>query len=84
MNGCYCSNYYGSIGCRNTVSKFGERCKLCMALKSGASMSHGMLAEDDLWMLQNQQPLPNRKDSSRSSNSNNTGRSTRGTTYSHK
>jgi hypothetical protein len=30
MKGCYCSNYYGSIGCRNTVSKFGERCKLCV------------------------------------------------------
>ncbi|KAK0749423.1 hypothetical protein B0T18DRAFT_427544 [Schizothecium vesticola] len=48
---CYCANYYGSIGCRNTVSKFGERCKLCVALKSGASMSNGLLDEDDLWMI---------------------------------
>lgn len=48
---CYCANYYGSIGCRNTVSRFGDRCKLCVALKSGASMSNGLLSDDhDLWM----------------------------------
>ncbi|KAK3943122.1 hypothetical protein QBC46DRAFT_378247 [Diplogelasinospora grovesii] len=45
--GCYCANYYGSINCRNTVYKFGERCKLCLALKSGASLSEGLLPDDD-------------------------------------
>jgi len=78
MNGCYCSNYYGSIGCRNTVSKFGERCKLCVALKSGASLSHGLLSDDDLWMVNNEssRPMaPKRNDSWRSS-----GRTTGGST----
>ncbi|KAF3797140.1 hypothetical protein GCG54_00009110 [Colletotrichum gloeosporioides] len=27
--GYYCSNYYGSIHCHNTVSRFGDRCHLC-------------------------------------------------------
>lgn len=42
----YCANYYGSINCHNVVNRFGDRCKLCLALKSGASMSDGMLPED--------------------------------------
>ncbi|KAK4453467.1 hypothetical protein QBC34DRAFT_376372 [Podospora aff. communis PSN243] len=82
MNGCYCSNYYGSIGCRNTVSKFGERCKLCVALKSGASLSHGLLSEDDLWMVNEPtRPMaPKRNDSWRSSGGTTSG-STRGVGY---
>lgn len=36
----------GSINCHNVVNRFGDRCKLCLALKSGASMSDGMLPED--------------------------------------
>ncbi|KAB5562879.1 hypothetical protein GE09DRAFT_762930 [Coniochaeta sp. 2T2.1] len=47
---CYCANYYGSINCRNTVTRFGERCKLCFALKSGASLSNGMLPEELRWL----------------------------------
>ncbi|KAK0729860.1 hypothetical protein B0H67DRAFT_547934 [Lasiosphaeris hirsuta] len=70
----------GSINCRNTVAKFGERCKLCLALKSGASMSHGLLAADDLWMLPSSRPIAYNKDSSRSS-SNTSGRSTWGSSY---
>ncbi|KAK3336143.1 hypothetical protein B0T19DRAFT_436948 [Cercophora scortea] len=40
----------GSINCRNSVSKFGDRCKLCLALKSGASLKGGLLPEEGLWM----------------------------------
>lgn len=36
----------GSINCHNVVNRFGDRCKLCLALKSGASMTDGMLPED--------------------------------------
>lgn len=36
----------GSVNCHNVVNRFGDRCKLCLALKSGASMSEGMLPED--------------------------------------
>ncbi|CAL3971064.1 unnamed protein product [Diplocarpon coronariae] len=28
---CYCANYYGSINCHNTVTRFGDRCTLCLA-----------------------------------------------------
>ncbi|KAJ4386380.1 hypothetical protein N0V93_009275 [Gnomoniopsis smithogilvyi] len=42
----YCANYYGSVNCHNVVGRFGDRCKLCLALKSGASMSDGLLPED--------------------------------------
>ncbi|PSR78835.1 hypothetical protein BD289DRAFT_354619, partial [Coniella lustricola] len=42
----YCANYYGSINCHNVVNRFGDRCKLCLALKSGASLSDGLLPED--------------------------------------
>ncbi|KAF3768692.1 hypothetical protein M406DRAFT_354973 [Cryphonectria parasitica EP155] len=42
----YCANYYGSVNCHNVVSRFGDRCKLCLSLKSGASMSDGLLPED--------------------------------------
>ncbi|KAK3693733.1 hypothetical protein B0T22DRAFT_48605 [Podospora appendiculata] len=66
MNGCYCANYYGSINCRNSVSKFGDRCKLCLALKSGASLTGGLLPEDGLWMDGPSRPVAvrKRKDSS--------------------
>lgn len=37
----------GSINCHNVVNHFGDRCKLCLALKSGASMSEGLLPDDD-------------------------------------
>ncbi|KAG8167947.1 hypothetical protein KVR01_003636 [Diaporthe batatas] len=42
----YCANYYGSVNCHNVVNRFGDRCKLCLALKSGASLSDGILPED--------------------------------------
>lgn len=50
MTSCYCANYYGSINCQNTVTRFGERCKLCMALKSGASLSSDLLPEELRWL----------------------------------
>ncbi|KAK1768685.1 hypothetical protein QBC33DRAFT_355416 [Phialemonium atrogriseum] len=66
MPNCYCANYYGSVHCRNMVSKFGDRCKLCLALKSGASLSEGLLPQDELWMV-SPRPMAKSKDSSRSS-----------------
>ncbi|ROW13706.1 hypothetical protein VPNG_04535 [Cytospora leucostoma] len=39
----YCANYYSFINCQNIVTHFGDRCDLCLVLKSGASLSHGML-----------------------------------------
>ncbi|KAL1851628.1 hypothetical protein Daus18300_012501 [Diaporthe australafricana] len=42
----YCANYYGSVNCHNVVNRFGDRCKLCLALKSGASLTDGILPED--------------------------------------
>ncbi|KAK2075053.1 hypothetical protein P8C59_009211 [Phyllachora maydis] len=80
MSGCYCANYYGSINCRNTVMKFGDRCKLCVALNSGASMTDGLLPSDNLYMLPTRPP-PKRKDSSRSSNGTTTARSSRTATF---
>ncbi|KAK3371993.1 hypothetical protein B0H63DRAFT_285562 [Podospora didyma] len=84
MSGCYCANYYDKINCTNTVSKFGERCKLCMTLKHGASLSDGMLSEDHLWMT----PPSNhggghmhQKHSSMSNDPHSTGRTTRGMTF---
>ncbi|OIW31103.1 hypothetical protein CONLIGDRAFT_679839 [Coniochaeta ligniaria NRRL 30616] len=50
MPNCYCANYYGSVNCQNMVSRFGERCKLCMALKSGASLSNNLLPEELRWL----------------------------------
>ncbi|KAL8413828.1 hypothetical protein RB594_005171 [Gaeumannomyces avenae] len=49
---CYCANFYGSVNCHNQVSRFGDRCKLCIALKSGASMSDGLLHNEaaDQWV----------------------------------
>ncbi|KAL2111065.1 hypothetical protein VUR80DRAFT_324 [Thermomyces stellatus] len=41
----YCSNYYGSIQCRTTVARFGDRCKLCTVMRVGASISDGLLPE---------------------------------------
>lgn len=34
------------MNCHNVVNRFGDRCKLCLALKSGASVSEGLLPED--------------------------------------
>ncbi|KAJ9161607.1 hypothetical protein NKR19_g2039 [Coniochaeta hoffmannii] len=50
MTNCYCANYYGSINCRNMVTTFGERCKLCLALKSGASLSNDLLPDELRWL----------------------------------
>ncbi|RKU40804.1 hypothetical protein DL546_003274 [Coniochaeta pulveracea] len=50
MSTCYCANYYGSVHCRNMVTRFGERCKLCVALKSGASLSDRLLPEELRWL----------------------------------
>jgi len=71
---CYCANYYGSINCHNKVARFGDRCKLCLALKSGASLSNGMLPEDEAWFKQ-----ASRKDEPRVRNrgDNHMGRSVR-------
>ncbi|KAK1833077.1 hypothetical protein QBC39DRAFT_51094 [Podospora conica] len=68
----------GSIGCRNTVSKFGERCKLCVALKSGASMSNGLLDEDDLWMVPDQHQHQHQQGQSQGSSSGSGGGGQRG------
>ncbi|KAK0628612.1 hypothetical protein B0T17DRAFT_614508 [Bombardia bombarda] len=64
-----------SPNCRNTVAKFGDRCKLCVSLNSGASLSNNMLPEDSLWIAPSR-PMADRKSSSRSSEGT-TGRSTR-------
>ncbi|KAI1417283.1 hypothetical protein F5Y13DRAFT_82710 [Hypoxylon sp. FL1857] len=32
---CYCANYYGAVNCKNKVSQFGQRCKLCTVLNEG-------------------------------------------------
>ncbi|KAK3991175.1 hypothetical protein QBC44DRAFT_323712 [Cladorrhinum sp. PSN332] len=50
FNGCYCSNYYTQIRCTNTVTKFGERCKLCTIVKDGKSLTPGRLPESTLWL----------------------------------
>ncbi|KUI69732.1 hypothetical protein VM1G_04868 [Cytospora mali] len=42
----YCANYYSFINCQNIVSRFGERCDLCLVLKSGASLSDGILPDE--------------------------------------
>ncbi|KAI1141118.1 hypothetical protein F5Y05DRAFT_299600 [Hypoxylon sp. FL0543] len=34
---CYCANYYGAVNCKNKVSQFGQRCKLCTVLNEGTS-----------------------------------------------
>ncbi|KAK4211400.1 hypothetical protein QBC37DRAFT_389710 [Rhypophila decipiens] len=38
----------GSLNCRNMVPKFGDRCRLCVALKSGSSISENLLPDDIL------------------------------------
>ncbi|KAK4199734.1 hypothetical protein QBC40DRAFT_281353 [Triangularia verruculosa] len=35
--------------CTNYVSRFGERCKLCVIVKEGHSLTRGLLP-DELWM----------------------------------
>ncbi|KAK1750246.1 hypothetical protein QBC47DRAFT_365410 [Echria macrotheca] len=72
MNGCYCANYYGSIACPNRVSKFGDRCKLCLALKSGSSLSHGLLDDNDLdlWMSPSSTTTDNNPSDNRTSTTN--------------
>ncbi|KAL0937519.1 uncharacterized protein CTRU02_207250 [Colletotrichum truncatum] len=47
--GYYCSNYYGSIHCHNTVPRFGDRCHLCAASKRGAAIKEGLLSEAERW-----------------------------------
>ncbi|ROV95433.1 hypothetical protein VMCG_08527 [Cytospora schulzeri] len=42
----YCANYYSFINCHNIVSRFGDRCDLCLVLKSGASLTDGILPEE--------------------------------------
>ncbi|OTA82268.1 hypothetical protein M434DRAFT_401075 [Hypoxylon sp. CO27-5] len=32
---CYCANYYGAVNCKNKVTQFGQRCKLCTVLNEG-------------------------------------------------
>ncbi|KAH6674906.1 hypothetical protein B0J14DRAFT_23963 [Halenospora varia] len=39
---CYCANYYGSINCHNTVSKFGDRCAHCLSTQASSSNDHYM------------------------------------------
>lgn len=65
--GYYCANYYGQVNCHNTVPRFGDRCTLCLALKSGSSMSGGLLPEEEQQYMVTGRPAPKRKDSSRSS-----------------
>ncbi|KAK3906583.1 hypothetical protein C8A05DRAFT_29537 [Staphylotrichum tortipilum] len=64
MNVCYCSNYYSSIRCTNPVGKFGQRCKLCTVLKSGASLTPGLLPDDCLWLTATSSSDEERDDSS--------------------
>lgn len=78
---CYCANFYGSINCHNQVGRFGDRCKLCIALKSGASMSSGLISSDsDSWSKSvSSSRYPKRQDSYGSSgDSSGSGRPTRG------
>ncbi|TLD21892.1 hypothetical protein PspLS_08204 [Pyricularia sp. CBS 133598] len=79
---CYCANFYGSINCHNQVTRFGDRCKLCIALKSGASMSSGLLSSDsESWSqpVSSSSRHPKRQDSYGSSgNSSGSSRPTRG------
>ncbi|KAL2258343.1 hypothetical protein VTK26DRAFT_8376 [Humicola hyalothermophila] len=51
MDLCYCANYYCSIRCTNKVTDFGQRCKLCTIMKSGASLSPGLLPDDCSWSM---------------------------------
>lgn len=60
MSSSYCANYYGSINCHNTVTRFGDRCKLCLALKSGASLSQGLLPEDETYRVPTMADYPRR------------------------
>ncbi|KAI0803602.1 hypothetical protein GGR55DRAFT_662294 [Xylaria sp. FL0064] len=34
---CYCANFYGAVNCQNKVTRFGDRCHLCMAMNEGSS-----------------------------------------------
>ncbi|WPJ58776.1 hypothetical protein SMAC4_12907 [Sordaria macrospora] len=68
MDGCYCANYYGSIRCTNAVMRFGERCKMCMLQKTGASLSHGLLPEHtDLYIGSSSTRMAQNRGDSRSS-----------------
>ncbi|KAK4151917.1 hypothetical protein C8A00DRAFT_35437 [Chaetomidium leptoderma] len=64
MNACYCSNHYSAIRCTNTVGKFGQRCKLCTILKSGTSLTPGMLPDDSLSLIAHAQSHEERDDHS--------------------
>ncbi|KAK0718862.1 hypothetical protein B0T21DRAFT_414886 [Apiosordaria backusii] len=51
MNNFPCANYYNRPNptrCTNYVSKFGERCKLCLTVKDGHSLTQGLLLEHEL------------------------------------
>ncbi|KAK4230912.1 hypothetical protein QBC38DRAFT_451633 [Podospora fimiseda] len=39
----YCCNYYSQTQCTNTVSSFGDRCKLCRLVKDGKPLTPGLL-----------------------------------------
>ncbi|KAI0837966.1 hypothetical protein F5Y06DRAFT_58397 [Hypoxylon sp. FL0890] len=39
---CYCANYYGAVNCKNKVSQFGQRCKLCTVLNEGMPAKHDL------------------------------------------
>ncbi|PVH86208.1 hypothetical protein DL98DRAFT_582797 [Cadophora sp. DSE1049] len=51
---CYCANYYGSINCHNTVTKFGDRCALCQSNQvntAGAeAMQNGLPQANQQWV----------------------------------
>ncbi|CZR62832.1 uncharacterized protein PAC_12729 [Phialocephala subalpina] len=48
---CYCANYYGSVNCHNTVSKFGDRCALCMSTQvtSSGATTNGYPQGNEQW-----------------------------------
>ncbi|RNJ53756.1 hypothetical protein D7B24_001387 [Verticillium nonalfalfae] len=39
----YCSNYYGSIQCRNFATRFGDRCGFCKVHERGRPIKEGKL-----------------------------------------
>ncbi|RDW62225.1 hypothetical protein BP6252_11658 [Coleophoma cylindrospora] len=55
---CYCANYYGSINCHNQVSKFGDRCALCLSSYSQSTvaraMQNGIPQASEQWMANTQ------------------------------
>ncbi|CRK15900.1 hypothetical protein BN1708_011585, partial [Verticillium longisporum] len=39
----YCSNFYGSIQCRNFAARFGDRCGFCKVHERGRPIKEGKL-----------------------------------------